>query len=222
MNFKEMIEDKRVLLLGPASYLYEGTFLEDLDDYDVVIKLNRMVETDICKNFVNDRCDVLYHCINFDASLGESPINFEKLKKENVKMLRVAYPPVSQYYYNNIIKYNNLNANHRFPTTMVDSNDYKELFLLCNRSSPNTGTIAMYDIFLQNPKELTIRGITMFSGGYNKHYREKIVTEEEVRELNKRVKNHNIDFQKNFLISFLKNEKIKADATLVESVYGKK
>jgi hypothetical protein len=98
MNFKNMIQGKKVLLLGPASYLYDGTFSEDLREYDVVVKLNRMVETDICKDFNNDRCDVLYHCINFDSSIGENPIDFKVLKEKKVSLLRIPYPPVKAWY----------------------------------------------------------------------------------------------------------------------------
>jgi hypothetical protein len=62
----------------------------------------------------------------------------------------------------------------------------------------------------------------MFSGGYNKNYRSKIVTEQEVRELNARVKNHDIEKQKSFLRKFLNLDGIIIDNNLRESVYGKK
>lgn len=217
-----MIKGKKVLLLGPASYLYDGTFSEDLSNYDVVVKLNRMVETDICKNFNNDRCDVLYHCINFDSSIGENPIDFNALRDTEVSTLRIPYPPVKAWYIKNITQYNHMNAQHSFPTTIVDNEVYLSLVKMCQQSSPNTGTIAMYDLFLHEPSSLTIRGITMFSGGYNKNYRSKIVTEQEVRELNARVKNHDIEKQKSFLRKFLNLDGIIIDNNLRESVYGKK
>lgn len=221
MNFKYMIEGKKVLLLGPASYLYDGTFSEDLNNYDVVVKLNRMVETNICKDFNNDRCDVLYHCINFDSSIGENPIDFKVLKDKGVSLLRIPYPPVKAWYVKNITQYNHVNAQHSFPTTIVDNKVYFNLVKMCQQSSPNTGTIAMYDLFLHKPSSLTIRGITMFSGGYNKNYRSKIVTEQEVRDLNARVKNHDIEKQKSFLRKFLNLDGIIIDKNLRESVYGK-
>jgi hypothetical protein len=219
-DFKKIIEGKNVLLLGPASYLYDGSYKEDLNKYDIVVKINRMVELEICKNFINDRCDILYHCINVEKSIGEKQINFSKIKKENVRMLRIAYPPVNHWYSRNLNTYQAINEEIKFPTTMVDSSTYKNLVHKCGGSSPNTGTIAIYDLFLQDPKTLTIKGITMFSGGYNKNYRTKVVTEKEIRDLNSRVKNHNIDFQKNFLKKILKYDKIIVDQYLMESVYG--
>lgn len=220
MPFKDLIFEKNVLLLGPASYLYDGSYSQDLKNYDIVVKLNRMVETDLCKDFINDRCDVLYHCINFDSSIGENPIDFGKLISEKVKTVRVAYPPVKSWYANNLKNYSILNSDFGFPTTIIDNNTYMNLCNLCGQTSPNTGTIAIYDLYLQKPKTITIKGITMFSGGYNKNYRTKITTEQEVRELNQKVKNHNIDFQKNFLRTFLNNEKFFIDDHLRSSIDG--
>lgn len=219
MNFKDMIEGKKVLLLGPASYLYDGTFQEDLNDYDVVVKLNRMVETDICKDFKNDRCDVLYHCINVESSIGETPVDFDVLAQRNVSLLRIPYPPIKQWYINNINRYNQRNFYKNFPTNIIEVQTYLDLVKLCQNSSPNTGTIAIYDLFLQEPKSLTIRGITMFNGGYNPNYRSKIITEKEVLELNKRVKNHDIYKQKVFLNHFLQKEDINIDENFKISLF---
>lgn len=220
MKFEDLVYNKKVLLIGPASYLYDGNFKEDLNNHDTVVKLNRMVETKICKNFVNDRCDILYHCINFDTSIGEEPIEFEILKEEKVKCLKICYPPVSSWYVTKIREYNMLNTKHRFPTTIVEKEKYRKLFSLCQNTSPNTGTIAMYDLYSYKPKSLTIEGITMFSGGYNKNYRQKIVTEKEVRETNKRVGNHNIDKQKKFLKNFLSKDNIIPNELLLRSIHN--
>ena len=183
---------------------------------DKTLVLDRDWET-----FKNDRCDILYHCINFDSSIGEDPINFLVLQEEGVLSLRVAYPPVKAWYVKNIKQYNNMNYVHRFPTTMVSTEVYLNLVQLCSNSSPNTGTIAIYDLFQYNPSSLTIRGITMFSGGYNTNYRSKIVTEKEVRDLNAKAKNHDIEKQKLFLRQFLKKNDIIIDNNLRESIYGK-
>ena len=44
MNFNNFVENKRVLLLGPASYMQENKINPNFDDYDTIIKLNKMVE----------------------------------------------------------------------------------------------------------------------------------------------------------------------------------
>ena len=86
MSFRDYIFEKKVLLLGPASYLYDGSFNEDLDNYDVVVKINRMVETELCKNFINDRCDILYHCIDVEPKYGMFQYDLEFIKKRVKKL----------------------------------------------------------------------------------------------------------------------------------------
>jgi hypothetical protein len=201
MLFRQMIEGKKVLLLGPASYLYDGTFSEDLSNYDVVVKLNRMIEADICKHFINDRCDVLYHCLDVAPQYGMVQYDLALLKRR-IKHLRVPYPRVTGYYDRNIMKFKALNEEYGVKFSVIEKDTFLEIQNGC-KSSPNTGTIAIYDILSNDPKTLTIKGITMFDGGYNKEYRTSVVTEEEVENINTRVGNHNTNKQRRFLKGLL-------------------
>jgi hypothetical protein len=194
MSFRDYIFEKNVLLLGPASYLYDGSFNEDLDNYDVVVKINRMVETELCKNFINDRCDVLYHCIDIAPKYGMFQYDLEFIKKR-VKQIRIPYPAVIPYYNNNIRNFLYFNREIDMPYSIVEQQVYVDLHQKCSNTSPNTGTIIIYDLLQQNPKSLTIKGITMFDGGYEHKYRSKVTTEEEVESINSKVGNHNTNNQ---------------------------
>lgn len=203
MNFKDIIEGKKVLLLGPASYLYDGTFKEDLNDYDVVVKLNRMVESDICKDFTNDRCDVLYHCLDVAPQYGMFQYDLALLKKK-IKHLRVPYPGTTRYFERNIMNFKDLNKKYGAEFSVIEKNTFLEVQDGC-KSLPNIGTIAIYDILCNNPKKMTIKGITMFDGGYNKEYRTSVVTEKEVEVINARIGNHNTNKQREFLRNIMKH-----------------
>ena len=48
MSFRDFIFDKNVLLLGPASYMQESEINPNFDDYDTIIKLNKM---NVLENF---------------------------------------------------------------------------------------------------------------------------------------------------------------------------
>lgn len=193
-----MIEGKKVLLLGPASYLYDGTFQEDLNDYDVVVKLNRMVETDICKDFKNDRCDVLYHCLDISPQNGNFKYDLHFIKNKGVYHIRAPFPPLWSWAKNMLDIFEKEN-NSMIDYSIVDEKFYRYLKLQCNNTMPNTGTIAIFDILRFIPETLTIYGITMFKGGYDKSYRTKNNTEEEIIYLNSVSKNHNNEFQKLFI-----------------------
>lgn len=218
MNFKDMIEGKNILFLGPASYLYNEAFIEDLSDYDVVIKLNRMVETDICKEFKNDRCDILYHCLDISPQNGNFKYNLEVIRERGVVHIRSPFPPLWPWAKKmlDIFKRDN---NNLIDHSVVDVEFYNKLRQGCNNTMPNTGTIAIFDILRFNPKSLTIYGITMFKGGYNKSYRSKNTTEEEIESLNEKAKNHNNEFQKLFIRrEIIKYNNVKYDKHFSEAV----
>jgi hypothetical protein len=201
-NFRQMIEGKKVLLLGPASYLYDGTYKDDLDDYDVVIKINRMVETGLCSDFKNDRCDILYHCLDISPQHGNVKYDLKKIHSQGVKHIRIPYPPVNGWYCK-MLNIFETEIKELIPYSVCAPELYLALVDGCGNTSPNTGVIAIFDILRNHPELLQIKGITFFKGGYNRNYREKIVTEEEVEAQNSIVKNHNTNKQRLFVTSTL-------------------
>jgi hypothetical protein len=220
MPFREIIRGNNVLLLGPASYLYDGSYKKDLSKYDVVIKINRMVESDICKDFTNDRCDVLYHCLDVAPQYGMVQYDLALFKKK-IKHLRVPYPRTTSYYDRNIVKFKNLNEKYGVEFSVIEKNTFLEVQDGC-KSSPNTGTIAIYDILCNSPKKLTIKGITMFDGGYNKEYRTSVTTEKEVEIINARVGNHNTNKQREFLRNLMKHrENVIYDENFIKGLEKK-
>lgn len=198
MDFKNMIQGKKVLLLGPASYLYDGTFSEDLSDYNVVIKMNRMVETEICKKFKNDRCDILYHCLDVTPEYGNFKYDLNYIKEKGVNHIRVPFPPLwpwSKKMLNIFEKENTGIINY----SVVDESFYRSMKKECKNTMPNTGTIAIFDILRFKPESLTIRGITMFKGGYCSSYRTKNTKEDEISRVHEEAGNHSNEFQNLFI-----------------------
>ena len=43
-KFKNLIKGKKVLLLGPASHILNPENTSDFNNFDVIVKLNKMVE----------------------------------------------------------------------------------------------------------------------------------------------------------------------------------
>ena len=46
-DFRQMVENKKVLLVGPASYLNSKSLDLDLSKFDLIVKINKMVEKDL-------------------------------------------------------------------------------------------------------------------------------------------------------------------------------
>ena len=172
MSFRDFIFDKSVLLLGPASYMQENKINPNFDDYDTIIKLNKMVEKNYYySNFDNDRCDVLYHCLDINIPNGDLPYKINAWVKSGVRHLRITHPPVTPYYKNNLDRFYYLNKDVNIKNSCVGIRDFVSVVEGSN-TSPNAGTIAIYDILQNNPKSLSIKGITFCKTPYTNGYKE--------------------------------------------------
>lgn len=218
MSFKKLIENKHVLILGPADYLYSSRDNLDLMNFEVIVKINRMPEMDTSNIFKNDRCDILYHSLSIHPPTGDLQYDQNIWIRKKIKHIRAAYPPVGhkKWYADNINKFLRT-KDDRIEFSIVQPEDYLNFEKQCNNTSPNSGTIAILDILLNNPKTVTVKGITMFCGGYNKNYKDKFITEKDCYTLHSTVKNHSIYHQSVLLKKiFLENNKINADEEMIE------
>ena len=168
MQFKQFIEGKKILLLGPAPHILEYGKIADHEEYDTVVKLNKMVEN----LNLDTNNDILYHCLDVNPSIGDELYSIDKWISKDVRHLRISPPPIKQYYKNNINRFLFLNKN-RINYSIMKAESYNELIQMCGNSIPNTGTTAIYDIMHHNPKVLSIRGITFFKGGYADTYKKR-------------------------------------------------
>jgi hypothetical protein len=197
MNFSDFIFNKKVLLLGPAPHVLEKSSIEDWREFDLVIKINKMVENvSFYDEDLNFRNDVLYHCLDVNPKLGDKQYSVDEWVKKNVKLLRISPPPITPYYRKNIERFLETNEN-RIPFSTVDEGSYLELVSECQNTIPNTGTFAIFDLLRHKPRQLHIRGITFFKGGYLESYKDLLLTEKEIIESYK-TSTHDIDKQKKF------------------------
>jgi len=173
-NFRQMIEGKKVLLVGPAAYLGDKSLNLDLSKFDLIVKINKMVEKSSFSNEVlNSRNEVLYHCLDINIKNGDLPYDIDTWVKKKVKHLRITHPPVTHYYNNNLISFYNLNKNFNLENSVVS----KELFFTIQEktgTSPNAGTIAICDLLYNNVMSLHIIGMTFCKTPYSQGYKEQI------------------------------------------------
>lgn len=209
MTFEQLVTDKKVLIIGPAPYLVNKSILHKIDKYDTIVRLNRSVEMlEELSIYTGNKIDVLYHCIDINPEQGNHEYSVKSWKQKGVKHVRIPYPPVTQYYLNNIKIYDRNNAGI-LESSIVNPNTYIKIFQGCNNTSPNTGTIAVLDILENKPKALHISGLTFLKGKkiYMDGYRDRTNSEDLIRKQNAIHKNHSIDFQ----VDFLKKELKKYD-----------
>jgi len=172
-EIQNLIENKRVCIVGPANYLNYLNIGKKIDTYDIIVRFNKGYNLIKEPNIFGSRTDILYHCVSQDIENG-GPITEDMVKEYEIIF---SYPFLSQndnssFQYGNIIEYKKL------PKFISKMNIVKKgLYLEWERDigcRPNTGIIAILDILNMNPKELYITGFTLFKDGYSKLYRNKI------------------------------------------------
>jgi len=217
MKFAQFIKDKKVLLIGPAPYLMDGSILKKIAQYDTIVRLNRSVEMlEQLGRYTGTKIDILYHNIHISPEQGSFDYSLESWKRNGVKHVRIPYPPLpsSPNYIKNINIFQSKNANNILDSSIVEINLFNKIRKGCNNTSPNTGTIAIIDILENKPEVLHISGITFQKGKkiYMDGYRDVVNSEELVRKQNAIYRNHSIDCQ----LQFLKKELKKYDNVIYD------
>lgn len=169
--FKKLIENKRVVIVGPADYVNNSTLI---DSYDVIVRVNKGLNMETSGNS-GSRTDILYHTVNIHPENG-GPLTLQK----NLH-IRFAYPPIAKGENNSFKVLGNhtdyITIEKLYPSlsnfSIVSKEKYINFEKQCD-SRPNTGVIAILDILSYNIKELYITGFTLFQTDYCKTYREKV------------------------------------------------
>lgn len=222
-----LIDGKRVVIVGPAPYLKNKKIGDYIDSFDTIIRVNRG------HSLINDsinygsRTDILYHCMSQNIEDG-GPFTDEILN--DVKYIIGSIPPIypdeeSTLKGGTIHSYKVLTS--RVMSKLLPIN--KQWYLNLEKrfeTRPNTGVTMIFDI-LENykPEFVYITGFTMFKDGYSKDYRDKIdgkLVDEEtggkdlvLSRMNKS-KNHNQYKIWNNFKNILKHNNIKIDKELFD------
>lgn len=220
-SFFNIINNKKVLLLGPAPHVYSPSKTKDFQEFDVVVKVNKMVEkSSFVDENLNNRNDVLYHCVHIDRQNGDEPYSIEKWRDMKVKHVRMPFSGTSAHYRMNNNRFIKLNKDYNLEFSISPVEVFDELVKNCNYSLPSTGIAAINDLIFNKPRLLDIRGFTFLKTGYNKGYKNE---QWKKNKLNReRSTKHNPEKQIEFFKKLYKNNKnIKIDNELLEVINEK-
>ena len=199
-NFEVLLDNKKVLLIGPAAYIENKSF--NFNDYDIIAKINRTIYKELG---FDDRCDVLYSNIHTSKAFGEVEYDYHLIHKK-ANNIRVLCPPVNKGFKQDLKNFL-IKKNNEQLYSIVSKEKYLDLKKKCNNTSPNSGSIAIYDLLKTGLSHLHISGITMFFDGYASDYRKKQIDLNDARKINKKTKNHNTYHQAKYILSKMKDDK---------------
>lgn len=186
--FENLIKDKTVAIVGPAKYLTNSKYGEDINNHDVVVRLNRGYElVEGSSTDIGDRTDILYSCLIERAGNAGKIVPTELKEKFNIKM--IVAPPHSDY---------KGRANQTVLHELVDRKKVEEILKLMPvrvvdhhfhnflaekvQCKPNTGFMAIYDLLRYKPKSLSVYGFSFYLDGFMDGCKTGVQQEEDLSE----------------------------------------
>jgi hypothetical protein len=152
--------------------MFSSRMGEEIDNHDVVVRLNRGIE--LTKEFFVDlgkKTDILYSCL-IEKAANAGKLNARELKEE-YKVKYICTPTESTFegiatqtkFHYLINKKTVKEINKTIPIRIVDHNFHNNLAkkIQCR---PNTGFISIYDILRYHPQRLSIYGFSFYLDGF--------------------------------------------------------
>jgi len=226
-DFKQYIKNKKVALVGPANYMKDCLYGDEIEAHDVVVRINRGMES-IGKYFLNigSRTDILYSCL-IEKSANAGKINLGLLSGEKVKY--ICCPPESNFEgiskttrFHPLVNFKKMKSiSEKIPIRIVD-HEFHTWLARKVKSRPNTGFLAIYDFLRHDIQQLSIYGFSFYLDGFlpgqkSGVKKEKDCTEQQFADLAYNSKRHN---QKNMWTYAKKtlrnNSKVNLDNTLTQ------
>lgn len=163
----EFYKDKKILIIGGADTSVDYLSKLNLDDFNVIVRINKGHLILSNSKAMGTKTDVLYHCLNFDDNVGCGKIDTDKLMKQGLK--HFIYPYTEDKFLHNL--YNTL-TQFDFVINRIRPNNQKQLLKnFPQRKFPTTGLRAISHVLASDFKELHITGFTFFKtphvNGYN-------------------------------------------------------
>ena len=187
---KELVEGRKVALVGPAKYMLGSESGSEIDEHDLVVRINRGPE--LIEEYGQDigtRTDILYSCL-IEKPENAGFYNLELFRnKYQIKQL-VAPPQSDMKGISSSTKLHSMineskvaNISEHIPFRVVDHTFHNALSRKID-CRPNTGFLAMYDLLAHNPEHLTIYGFSFYLDGFIPSYKKGVesdilMTEEE-------------------------------------------
>lgn len=167
-KFHQYLKNKRVVVVGPAPSIIGSKQGEEIDSYDVVVRINKALPVpNNLKQDIGSKTDILFNCLNTSPDNG-GYLHIPMLMQE---LDWVASPYAAVHPFERDIRNFSNQLSGRIPFFIPDSSWYLNIENEMG-TRPNSGILAILNCLNFEPSEVYITGFTFFKGGYYKEYRQ--------------------------------------------------
>jgi len=188
MNFTNFINNKKVALIGPAAYMVGSEYGKEIDNHDVVVRINRGIELiDKHAKDIGKKADVLYSCL-IEKPANAGKVNGKALKeKYGVKFL--CAPPESTFEgfapetkFHHLVNMKTVDEISKLIPIRIVEHKLHTILAQKVECRPNTGFLAIYDLLKHKPEKLSIYGFSFYLDGFIPGCKEGIIQEQNKNE----------------------------------------
>lgn len=178
LDLHDLFRGKRVAIVGPASSVYKIENGPWIDEFDVVIRINKAPYqlSDDKKKWLGSKTDLLLHSFFENDFSGGGPLNFELYRKLKIKY--VVNPRNSPDGWRTVFNYY---KKYRHPQVVytVARSAFLRMQEPFGKFRPTTGFAALYFALTSPCKECFITGFTFFRTPYMTGYRDGLIAVEQ-------------------------------------------
>lgn len=173
----EFLNGKRVAIVGPASYLKNLNTGPFIDNFDVVVRINRGMELiDAYANSIGRRTDILYNCLIKSPDNG-GDLNIKNYHAHGVKW--VSTIPGSDIYgvcksqrlHKMVSRIDVFKLKRNFNFHVMNHKDYSTVNKHIGTRS-NTGFAAIFDLLNHGVSELYVTGFSFYLDSFMAGYKQ--------------------------------------------------
>lgn len=184
IDYSSYLQNKRVAIVGPASYLSKLNTGSYIDSFDIVVRINRGTELiESHSDSIGTRTDILYNCLIKSPDNGGA-LDVKKYYKSGIKWISTI--PGSDI--NGVCKSNKLHKmvswftvfklKKNFNFHVMDFREYSKVNKSVE-SRANTGFAAIFDLLNYNISELYITGYSFYLDDFMSGYKDGCTRESE-------------------------------------------
>ena len=173
IELNSLIENKRVIIVGPAHYLTGKSQGSVIDNYDIVIRPNQFTVPPHLYGDYGSRTDIMFHNCGtpwlpgLKEQVAESPIDFRALKMVVCPVIKADHSETNFMSwsddYISACAYNFRSINTIIPFYWIGVKNYREVYKQIG-CQPYTGIMTICTVLNYPIRELYITGFDFYTG----------------------------------------------------------